>query len=128
LKLDLGKRVIIKDTNCVIEDGVILGQGKDLETRIARGEHPAGGFDVVVALVLRAIRIPEQETTNTNTNADGQRRVRLQFHQLQLQVWGNYSERLYIYNSQEETSKHAVTLLHIIDELWGWEDDDPHRH
>jgi hypothetical protein len=103
----------------------LASQGKDLETRIARGEHPAGGFDVVVALVLRAIPIPEPSET---TSTDGQRRVRLQFHQLQLQVWGNYSERLYIYNSQEETSKHAVTLLHIIDELWGWEDDDPHRH
>ena len=97
----------------------LASQGKDLETRIARGEHPAGGFDVVVALVLRAIPISEKDDTSTG------RRVQLQFHQLQLQVWGNYSERLYIYNSQEENAKHAVTLLHIIDELWGWEDRDP---
>jgi hypothetical protein len=96
----------------------LANQGKDLETRIARGEHPAGGFDVVVALVLRAI----PETDNTST---GGRAVKLQFHQLQVQVWGNYSERLYIYNSQEENTKHDVTLLHIIDELSGWEDHDP---
>lgn len=64
----------------------IANQSKDLERRLALGEQPAGGFDMVVALVLRAT--PEKDNTSAG------RAAKLQFNQLQVQVWGSYSERL----------------------------------
>ena len=95
----------------------LANQGKDLETRIARGDQNPGGFDVIVALWMRAVPICE-------TSAIGPWDVRMEFFQLELQIWGNYSDLLYMYNSQREQEKHGVTLLHILDELLGWEDEN----
>jgi hypothetical protein len=58
---------------------LLRSYGRDLETRLARGDREAGGFEILVV-----------------AHADSEGRVR----NLSLQFWANFSDRLFIYNSR----------------------------
>jgi hypothetical protein len=83
--------------------------GRDLETRLARGDREPGGFELLVM-------------ANTTTTCQQPSGDQWQVEQLVLQFWANYSDQLYVYDSSEQATKHGVTLLHILDELQGWKD------
>jgi hypothetical protein len=80
--------------------------GRDLETRLARGNREAGGFEVL-AVASANYHVQKQHWS---------------VNQVELQFWANYSDELYIYKTAEHTRKHGVTLLHILDQLQGWKD------
>ena len=98
---------------------VVLGEesGRDLETRLARGDRDVGGFELlVVAHVVR----PNADPDDSNVTAGGA--LPWTVKGLTIQFWANYNEMLYIYNSQEQVQKHGVTMLHLLDQLLGWTD------
>jgi hypothetical protein len=98
---------------------VVLGEesGRDLETRLARGDRDVGGFELlVVAHVVR----PKANPDDSSVAAIGA--LPWTVNGLSIQFWANYNEMLYIYNSQEQIQKHGVTMLHLLDQLLGWTD------
>ncbi len=126
-----------EEGNCIVETGSLFfgpkdrlaldGSGKDLETRLARGDREVGGFElVVVADASRRLRrrggIGGRRRNTDATSLSSRDDDPWQVKELKLQFWAAYNETVYLYNSHDEVPKHGVTMLHILDELLGWKD------
>jgi hypothetical protein len=86
--------------------------GRNIEKRLTVPDRDANGFELLV--VAKATR-PRDRSTN-NCDAYSSWKV----CELTLQFWANFNQIQYIFNSQEEVQKNGVTMLHILDQLIGW--------
>jgi len=100
--------------------------GRDLESRLARGDRDVGGFELlVVANVVRPkIATPNYDKNDKSCGASSNPENDLPWtvKGLTLQFWANYSEMLYVFNTGREVQKHGVTMLHVLDQLHGWKE------
>jgi hypothetical protein len=84
--------------------------GRNIEKRLTVPDRDANGFELLVA--AKATR----HISNRDCDAYSSWRV----CELTLQFWANFNQMVYIFNSQEEVQNNGVTMLHILDQLLGW--------
>lgn len=105
---------------------LLENSGKDLETRLARGDREPGGFELLVLVKAgprggllttdNNIAVPTGSTSSSVTaNTD-----LWQVHEVTFQLWANYSDQIFVFESQVQPRKHGVTMLHVLDQLEGW--------
>jgi hypothetical protein len=111
---------------------LLENSGKDLETRLARGDREPGGFELLV-IAKACERLPTNHTASRRDHSasttvasesslqEGLSESNLwQVKEVTFQLWANYSDQIFVFESQVQSRKHGVTMLHILDELEGW--------